>query len=112
MKVSTQDHAHICVLTLSGEFVVDDADTFHRALGNRIDAGTTRHVILDCEHLEFLDSGALELLLDLQQRLAGASGALRLAQTDETVRTILNLTRLESALECCETIEDAVRSLR
>ena len=112
MKASTQDHAHICVLTLSGEFTHDDTDAFHRALGNRLEQGTTRHVIVDCEHLEFIDSCGLETLVDLQQRLGGPGGALRLANPDDTVRTILRLTRLENALESCGTIEDAVRSVR
>ena len=112
MKVSTQDHAHICVMTLSGEFTTDDTDAFHRALGSRIDDGRTRHVIVDCEHVEFVDSVGLETLLDLQQRLASANGAVRLAHPDDTVRTILRLTRLDNTLEACDTIEDAVRSLR
>ncbi len=112
MKVSTQDHAHICVMTISGEFTHDDTDAFHRALGNRIEDGRTRHVIVDCEHLEFIDSKGLETLIDLQQRLAGPGGAVRLASPDSTVTTILHLTRLENAIEACDTIEDAVRSLR
>lgn len=112
MKVSAQDHAHICVLTLSGEFTHDDTDAFYRALANRIDEGRTRHVIVDCEHLEFIDSKGLETLVDLQQRLGGPGGALRLAHPDDTVCTILRLTRLENAIESCDSIEDAVRSLR
>ncbi|GAB4545151.1 MAG: hypothetical protein Tsb0013_02820 [Phycisphaerales bacterium] len=112
MKASTQDHAHICVMTLSGEFTHDDTDVFHRALGNRVEQGRTRHLIVDCQHLEFIDSKGLETLIDLQQTLAGSGGAVRLASPDDTVSTILRLTRLESALEACQTIEDAVRSLR
>ena len=112
MKASAQDYAHICVVTLSGEFTHDDTDAFHRALGGRVEQGRSRHVIVDCEHLEFIDSRGLETLVDLQRTLAGSGGAVRLASPDDTVRDILRLTRLESALEACPTIEDAVRSLR
>lgn len=112
MKASTQDHAHICIVTLSGEFTAEDTDTFYRALGNRIEEGRTRHVIVDCEHMEFIDSKGLEALLDLQQRLTGSGGALRVARPDDTVTTIMHLTRLENAIEACPSIEDAVRSLR
>lgn len=112
MKASTQDYAHICVMTLSGEFTQDDTDAFHRALGNRLDTGQTRHVIIDCQHLEFIDSAGLETLIDLQKKLAPAAGAVRISSPDTTVRTILRLTRLENALEALESVEDAVRSLR
>ncbi|MEM1423323.1 MAG: STAS domain-containing protein [Planctomycetota bacterium] len=112
MKASTQDYAHICVMTLSGEFTHDDTDAFHRALGQRLDSGQTRHVIIDSQHLEFIDSAGLETLINLQQRLAPSNGAIRIAQADDTIADILRLTRLESVLETCATIEDAVRSLR
>lgn len=111
MKVSFQDYEHICVLTLSGEFTHDDTDHFSRIVAERQAAGT-RHFILDCGSLEFTDSAALESLLRLQERLGEAGGQLRLIKPDETVSTILRLTRLELALESHPSLELAVRSLR
>jgi anti-anti-sigma factor len=112
MKISAQDHAHVCVLTLSGEFTADDTDAFNRALNPRLDTGSIKDVVIDCENLEFLDSAALELLLDTQDTLGAKNGQLRLVAPDQTLTTILALTRLDNALESCGTLEDAVRSLR
>ena len=111
MKISAQDFEHISVLTLSGEYTIDDIDQFNRTVTDRVDA-TARHVVLNCEHLEFVDSAGLESLLRLQQRLGAKGGQLRLVQTDETVSTILRLTRLDLALESHDSLEHAVRSLR
>lgn len=111
MKVSYQDYEHISVLTLSGEFTTDDVDQFRRVATERLSA-SAKHIVIDCEHLEFIDSKGLESWLRLQEQLGSQGGQLRLVGTDETVRTILRLTRLEPAMESHETLEHAVRSLR
>lgn len=111
MKISSQQFDRVAVLTLSGEFTADDADQFRRVLADKTRA-PVRHVVLDCEHLEFIDSKGLEAWLALQETLGVAGGQLRLVRPDETVRTILGLTRLDKALEHHESLESAVRSLR
>lgn len=111
MKISFQDFEHVSVLTLSGEFTADDLDAFRRVVQDRLQQGA-RHVVLHCEHLEFVDSAGLESLLELQEDLGGRGGQLRLVKPDATVSTILELTRLDLALEAHDDLEGAVRSLR
>ncbi|MCA9293377.1 MAG: STAS domain-containing protein [Phycisphaerales bacterium] len=111
MKISAQEFEHIAVLTLSGEFTADDTDAFQRSTDERLRAGA-RHIVLDCQHLEFVDSKGLEAWINLQESLGDQGGQLRLISPDETVSTILKLTRLDLALESHESLERAVRSLR
>ncbi len=111
MKVSCQDFDHVAVMTLSGEFTAEDQDAFSRVLADRV-GKSTRHVVVDCQSLEFVDGKGLECLLDLQERLGAAGGQMRLVKPDDTIKTILRLTRLELALEAHDSLEGAVRSLR
>lgn len=111
MKISHQDFEHVSVMTLSGEFTADDADAFSRVVEDRL-RGKVRDAVLDCEHLEFIDSAGLEAWLDLQERLASKGGQLRLVKVDDTIAQILRVTRLDLALEAHDTVEHAVRSLR
>lgn len=111
MKLSFQDYETLTVLTLSGEFTHDDVPQFERVTNERL-AACCRHMALDCEHLEFIDSRGLETLLRLQERIGGSGGQLRLVNPDDTVRSILRLTRLDLALESHGTLELAVRSMR
>lgn len=111
MKVSHQDYEHVCVLTLSGDYTAEDADLFKRVVAERRNAGA-RHFLLDCEHLEFVDSHGLESWLRLQETLGQMGGQLRLVRPDDVVKTILRLTRLDLAFETHPTVESAVRSLR
>jgi len=110
MKASFQDYDHIRVVTLSGEFTADDADAFRRTVEDR--AAAVRHLILQCEELEFIDSAGLESWLGAQERLGEKGGQVRLVAPDATVSKILELTRLNHAFESHPTLEAAVRSLR
>jgi len=111
VKISAQDYEHICVLTVSGEFGADDLDVFDRVVDERLAAGA-RHMLLDCENLEFIDSAGLERLLDLRDRLGAQSGQVCLVCPDEHVAQILELTRLDRAFPAHPSVEAAVRSVR
>lgn len=111
MKMSYHDYGPVSVLTLSGEYTAEDADVFRRTCTDRRNTGA-RDIVLDCEHLEFVDSAGLESWLELQETLGNNGGQFRLVNLDDTVRKILELTRLDLAFEAHGSIENAVRSLR
>ncbi len=111
MKISYQEYEHVCVLTLSGECTSEDVEHFTRIANERRAAGA-RHIMLDCEHLEFVDSAALECWLDLADGLGEGGGQLRLIQPDESVSRILKITRLDKSFETHKSLESAVRSVR
>ena len=111
MKISHHDYEHVSVLTVSGDYTADDVEQFGRVLTDRRAAGV-RHVIIDCENLEFVDSEGLESWLRAQESLGEAGGQVRLIRPDDTLKTILELTRLDLAFESHPSLESAVRSLR
>jgi len=111
MKMSFTDYDHITVLTLSGEFTTEDTDQFQRGVQDRIKSGA-KDVLVDCGYLEFVDSVGLENWLRLQEDLGMTGGQLRLVNPEESIKKILELTRLDLAFESHETVEEAVKSLR
>lgn len=111
MKLSYEDHARISVLTVSGELTIDQTDAFRRAVQERFDTGI-REIVLNAEHLRLLDSAGLEAMLWLAETVASHNGHLRLVRPDETVRTILRITRLDRRFNVHESVESAAKSLR
>lgn len=111
MKYSYQNFGRVVVFTLSGDFTVDDAEQLQRTALERIESGT-RDIVFDCEHLEYVDSAALETLLHLRERAGAASGSVRLVKVDDTVRKIFEMTRLDGVFQSAVSVEEAVRSLR
>lgn len=111
MKLSYEDHDKTSVLTMSGEFTVDQADSFRRSCHDRFTGGV-RDVVVDLENLRLVDSAGLESLLWLRDETTTHGGQLRLVRPDSTIRKILEATRLERRFEIHESIESAARSLR
>ena len=111
MKLSYEDHNTVSVLTLSGELTADQSDSFRRVCQDRLDSGI-HDVVIDMEHLSLVDSAGLELLLWLIDELADRNGHLKLVRPEETVRKILELTRLDRRFDVHQSIEAAAKSLR
>lgn len=111
MKISFQDYGRASVLTMSGEYTHEDTERFSRIVTERLDAGV-KNIVLDCEHLEFIDSEGLESLVQLRERLALHQGHLRLVKPDDNVSKILEITRLDKSFQSLDDVEQAMRSLR
>lgn len=111
MKLSYEDHDAISVLRVSGELTSDQADSFRRSCLDRLSCGA-RDIVLDVEHLSLIDSAGLELLIWLGEEVSDHGGQLRIVRPDETVRKILEITRLERRFDIHDTIESAAKSLR
>ncbi len=111
MKLSYEDHDTITVLKISGDLTADQVDAFRRSCQERFEAGI-RHVVLDMEHMTFIDSAGLEALLWILDTVAENGGQLRLVRPDSTVNKILEISRLDRRFNIHDSIESAAKSLR
>ncbi len=111
MKLSYEDHATITVIKLSGELTADQIDAFRRSCQDRFEADI-RHVVLDLEHMTFIDSAGLEALLWIIDETSSRGGQLRVVNPDVTVSKILEISRLDRRFNVHDTIESAAKSLR
>ncbi len=69
-------------------------------------------MVLDLENLTLIDSAGLETFLWIQDEVKAHAGQLRLVRPDDTIRTILAVTRLDHCFDLYDTIETAAKSLR
>lgn len=111
MKYSFEDHGSTMVIRMSGELTLDQCDGFRRSLYERL-SDREIDVVADFEHLTLIDSAGLEMLLALNQDITERGGQFRIASPDETVRKILEATRLDRLFDVHGTLEMAARSLR
>ena len=111
MKLSYEDHQHITVLTVSGELTADQVDTLRRSCQERFGAGI-RDVVLNLEHLVFVDSAGLETLLWIIDEASERAGQVRLVKPDATISKILEISRLDRRFNIHDSIESAAKSLR
>jgi anti-anti-sigma factor len=111
MKLSYEDHDAITVLKISGDLTADQVDAFRRSCQDRFEAGI-QHVVLNMEHMSFIDSAGLEALLWILDAAAEHGGQLRLVRPDPIVSKILEISRLDKRFNIHDMIESAAKSLR
>ncbi|MBW2623623.1 MAG: STAS domain-containing protein [Deltaproteobacteria bacterium] len=68
------------------------------------------NVILDCKSMTYLDSAALETLLDIHNDLTTRGGSLKITGLNEVCQDILIVTRLTNYLIVYNDIQEAVKS--
>jgi len=66
-----------------------------------------RHLVTDLENVPFLDSGGVRALVRGHTSAQRVGGTFRLVRANATVRTVLQLSRLDSVLEIYDTVEAA-----
>jgi anti-anti-sigma factor len=67
-------------------------------------------ILLDCKTTDFIDSKALELLIQLHEDLEKRGGILKITSLNPVCRDILLATRLINTLNVYDDIAEALRS--
>ncbi len=109
MKIEQQRVGSVDVLTPVGALVEEDGEQFGKELLTRLRSSNPR-VVLAMQEVAYLDSAALEMLLQASDILVGRAASLKLAGVTSTCREILELTGLSERFQFFNSMEDGVRS--
>ena len=95
------------VVDVDGQLVVSNRQEFKQLVLDEVDQGV-RLVVIDFTKSAYIDSSGLGALVSLGKRIREAGGELRLAALNEELRTLFELTRLDSLFPVFATREDAL----
>lgn len=112
MPIKSEAYDQVCVVTLTGDFAGEDIAAARRCVGKAIDDDHVVDIVLDVEKVPFVDSEGLEALVWMKRRCEEVFGQVKLIKPDDNFRKILEMTRLDHALECHDDLESAVKTLR
>jgi anti-anti-sigma factor len=112
MSIKCDEYGQVCVITLNGDFVGDDTVAVRKAVEDSIDAKQIVDFVLDFEKCGFVDSDGLETLVWIRKRTDDLFGQVKLANFDENVKTILEITRLGQRFECHDELAAALKTMR
>jgi anti-sigma B factor antagonist len=82
-------------VTIEGELVVDNCRELKQAIFEELSNGARRFRI-DLETAGYIDSAGLAVLVSLSKRIREAGADLRLAHLNDDLRTLFQLTRLDT----------------
>ncbi|MEM7683056.1 MAG: STAS domain-containing protein [Planctomycetota bacterium] len=105
-----EDHDHLTVLTLTGDFAGQAVDHLRKQLVERLD-GQTRDFVLDVSQLGRIDSAGLEALLWLEDSAAQRLAQVRIAGPNPDLETVVRITRLSERLPIEPGLMKAIESL-
>lgn len=112
MPTRVEEYDHIAVLAPTGELHGDEVIELRKKVDELIDQRQIVDMVLDLDACPFVDSEALETLLWIQRRCEDLFGHAKLANLDENVKKILEMTRLEPRFDCCDDLAAALKTMR
>lgn len=112
MRANAESYGHAVILNIDGEITEDSLKTLQQIVDHQLENQDLVDLVLNMEKVPFIDSAALEYLLEVHDRLAERFGQVRLARPDENIRKILEITRLESTFEVFKDVPEAIKALQ
>lgn len=109
MKVETQAQGNMTVVLPHGPLIAEEMIDFRRAV-EEVTAAQSRRAVVDMADVPYLDSGGIELLLELSNVNLPPRQRPTLAALSETCLEALELTDVLPRLEVFDTVESALRS--
>lgn len=99
-KISDQDG--ITLVEVDGELTVGNRERFKQVVLERVESGE-RKFLMDFGESSYIDSTGLGALVSLSRKIREAGGRMRLTGLNEDLRTLFELTRLDTVFDLAET---------
>ncbi|WP_329274427.1 STAS domain-containing protein [Streptomyces sp. NBC_00691] len=108
-RLSVQHHVTdgIRVVSLRGEIDHTTKDVVRDAL---LSQEATPRTVADLEHVTFLDSSGINVLIYANQHLVDVGGWLRLAAAAAAVQRVIELVGIDGVIPCHPTVEAALHA--
>ena len=100
MPIKCDEYSHVCVISVSGDFVAPETEQVSRAVDERVTQRRAVNFVIDFERSRFIGSEGLEALLAVRRQCELRRGQVKLSGLDDNCRKILQITRLGRRFEC------------
>ncbi len=97
----------VLVVGVVGQLVVGNRQEFKQSVLDEVERGA-RRVLVDFTETGYVDSSGLGALVSLNKRLREVGGEMRLTALNEDMRTLFELTRLDTLFKLYATRADAL----
>lgn len=103
----TTNPAGVAVLRIEGQLIVGNRQELKTLVQEGLDRGE-RKFLIDCSHTAYIDSSGLGALVSLSKKVREVNGELRIAGLNEDLRSLFELTKLDTLFPISPTAEDAL----
>ena len=100
----------MAVLQVEGQLIVGNRQELKDLVQAALDAGE-RRILIDFSRTGYIDSSGLGALVSISKRIREAGGELRLSGLNEDLRSLFELTKLDTLFAIAETPQQALAQL-
>jgi anti-sigma B factor antagonist len=97
----------VVVVAVDGQLIVGNRQELKQKILDALEAGD-RKFLIDFTRTGYIDSSGLGVLVSLSKKIRDQGGDLRLAGLNEDLRTLFELTKLDTLFAISDTAEEAL----
>lgn len=109
MTFSVVKQDDVTVVEVKGQLIVGNRQELKQRVLDELEAGAHRFLI-DFEGTAYIDSSGLGVLVSLSKKIREQGGELRLANLNEDLRTLFELTKLDTLFHIAGSRDEAMAS--
>jgi anti-sigma B factor antagonist len=102
-----KDPKGVVIVEVDGQLIVGNRQEFKQRLLDALEAGDRKFVV-DFARTGYIDSSGLGVLVSLSKKIRDEGGDLRLAGLNEDLRTLFELTKLDTLFAISDTSAQAL----
>ncbi len=100
----------VLVVDVEGQLIVGNRQELKQKVLEELDKGERKFVV-DFEKTGYIDSSGLGVLVSLSKKVREQGGELRLANLNEDLKTLFELTKLDTLFHIADSREAALKDL-
>ena len=105
----SRDGSGVTVVKVEGQLIVGNRQELKELVFAALDKGD-RRILIDFSQTGYIDSSGLGALVSISKRVREAGGELRLSGLNEDLRSLFELTKLDTLFAIAETPQQALSS--
>ncbi|HET7425169.1 MAG: STAS domain-containing protein [Gemmatimonadales bacterium] len=105
----SRDGSGVTVVKVEGQLIVGNRQELKDLVFAALDKGE-RRILIDFSQTGYIDSSGLGALVSISKRVREAGGELRLSGLNEDLRSLFELTKLDTLFAIAETPQQALSS--
>ena len=98
----------VTVVKVEGQLIVGNRQELKALIQEAMEAGE-RKFLIDCAQTAYIDSSGLGALVTISKKIRENGGELRLAGLNEDLRSLFELTKLDSLFHITPSVADALQ---
>ncbi len=109
MSFAIKKQGDVCIVDVEGQLIVGNRQELKQKVLDELERGE-RKFLVDFSQTGYIDSSGLGVLVSLSKKIRESGGELRLASLNDDLKTLFELTKLDTLFQIAHSRESGLSS--